>query len=87
FVLKEASDDNKNFLRKSSMKDQLLEYFSTRKFDAHGRFMILLSLRGVDNVVIILLEVFNSGWKDIDLKIGNFINYSQPRTLNAPYLI
>uniref|UniRef100_A0A0V0H7F3 Putative ovule protein n=1 Tax=Solanum chacoense TaxID=4108 RepID=A0A0V0H7F3_SOLCH len=62
------------------MKDQMAEYFSTRKFNAHGRFMSLLSLKGADRAVVILPEASNAGWKDIAL-----INYSPPRTLKAPH--
>ncbi|WMV36295.1 hypothetical protein MTR67_029680 [Solanum verrucosum] len=62
------------------MKDQMAEYFSTRKFNPHGRFMSLLSLKGADRAVVILPEASNAGWKDIAL-----INYSPPRTLKAPH--
>lgn len=63
---------------------QTVEYFSTRKFYAHGRFMSLIS-KGADRAVVILPEAFSACWKDIALKIGNFINYSPPRKSKAPH--
>ncbi|KAH0653569.1 hypothetical protein KY290_031841 [Solanum tuberosum] len=65
FVLKEASNDNKNLVKRWRMKDQMAEYFNTRKFNAHGRFMSLLSLKRADKAVVILPKAFSAGWKDI----------------------
>lgn len=74
FFLKEASTDSKNFVRRSKTKDKIAEYFGTRKFNTHGRYMSILSLKGMDRSVVILPEAFNADWIDIAFKIGNFIN-------------
>lgn len=52
----------------------MTEHFCTRKYNAHGRYMSILSLKGEGRSVIILPELtLNSGWKDIAAKIERFI--------------
>ncbi|KAH0689224.1 hypothetical protein KY289_016582 [Solanum tuberosum] len=85
YILNKVSTDNKNVLRRRRIKDQMAEYFGTRKFNAHGRYMNILSLKGMDRAVVILLEAFNVGWRDVAAKIGNFINDPSTMLLKAPY--
>ncbi|WMV19541.1 hypothetical protein MTR67_012926 [Solanum verrucosum] len=85
YILNKASTDNKNVLRRRRIKDQMAEYFGTRKFNAHGRYMNILSLKGKDRAVVILLEAFNVGWRDVAAKIGKFINDPSTMLLKAPY--
>ncbi|KAH0763615.1 hypothetical protein KY290_019688 [Solanum tuberosum] len=39
----------------------------------------------MDRAVVILLEAFNVGWRDVAAKIGNFINDPSTMLLKAPY--
>lgn len=63
----------------------MAEYFATRKFNVHGRYMSILSLKAMDRAVIILPEAFNAGWRDIAAKMGNFITESSVALLKASY--
>lgn len=54
FILKEASNDKKNPVRRWRRKDQVAELFGNRKYNAQGRYISNLSLKGEDRSVIIL---------------------------------
>lgn len=85
YVLKEASKDHKNLVKRWKNKDQLTEYFCTREFNAHGRYMSILSLKGEGRSVIIIPELAsNAGWKDIAFKIERFIYYAPKLNVTVP---
>lgn len=46
FILREASADQKNMVRRWRLKDQVAEYIGTRKDNTHGRYMSILSIKG-----------------------------------------
>lgn len=71
FILKEASTDNKNVVRRWRIKDQMVEYFGTRKFNVPGRYISILSIKEMVRSVVILPEAFNAGWRDVAAKMGN----------------
>ncbi|KAG5577179.1 hypothetical protein H5410_057313 [Solanum commersonii] len=74
FILREASFDQKNLVRRWRYKDQAVEFFGTRKYNAHGRYMSILSLKGEDRSVIIVPELdINAGWRSVAFKIQSFI--------------
>uniref|UniRef100_M1BVD4 Uncharacterized protein n=1 Tax=Solanum tuberosum TaxID=4113 RepID=M1BVD4_SOLTU len=74
FILREASSDQKNLVRRWRYKDQAAEFFGTRKYNAHGRYMSILSLKGEDRSVIIVPELdINAGWRSVAFKIQSFI--------------
>ncbi|KAG5610161.1 hypothetical protein H5410_021442 [Solanum commersonii] len=75
YILKEASNDNKNLVRRWRTKEQISELYGTRKYNVHGRYMSLLALIGETREVIIAPELgINAGWRDIAFKIEGFIN-------------
>lgn len=55
-ILKEASNDNKNSVRRRT-EDQMSEYYGTRKYNLHGRYLSFLSLEGVAIEVILFLNL------------------------------
>lgn len=57
FILTEASSDQKFQVRRWRYKDQMADFFGTRKYNSHGRYMSILSLKGEDRVVIIVPEL------------------------------
>ena len=70
FILREASSDQKNQVRRWKLKDQVAEFFGTRKHNSHGRYMSILSLQGEGKTVIIVPESdINAGWKSVAFKI------------------
>ncbi|KAG5616845.1 hypothetical protein H5410_016669 [Solanum commersonii] len=61
-------------VRRWRYKDQAAEFFGTRKYNAHGRYMNILSLKGEDKSVIIVPELdINAGWRSVAFKIQSFI--------------
>lgn len=59
---RKASSDQKNQVRRWRYKDQAAEFLGTRKYNAHGRYMSILSLKGEDRSVIIIPEIdINAG--------------------------
>ena len=79
FILREASSDQKNQVRRWKLKDQVAEFFGTRKHNSHGRYMSILSLQGEGKTVIIVPESdINAGWKSVAFKIRSFI-YCSPQ--------
>lgn len=92
YILKEASSDDKNVVRRWWTRDQMLYFYGTGKYNVHGSFMTFLSLKGESRKVIILSELaINVGWRDIAFEIECFINsapqqrFKQPPKLIAPY--
>ncbi|TMW96748.1 hypothetical protein EJD97_006859, partial [Solanum chilense] len=76
FILREASSDQKNQVRRWKLKDQVAEFFGTRKHNSHGRYMSILSLNGEDRKVIIVPESdINAGWS-VAFKIQSVIKCS-----------
>lgn len=70
YILKEASTDQKNLVRRWRIKEQMAEFYGTRKFNEHDRYMSVLSLKGEAREVIIIPELaINAGWRDIAYKI------------------
>lgn len=60
-VLKEPSNDQKNVVRRWKNKDKLTEYFCIRKYNDHGRYMSILSLKRDNREVIIIPELALNG--------------------------
>nr|XP_016434773.1 PREDICTED: uncharacterized protein LOC107761115 [Nicotiana tabacum] len=84
-VLKEASNDQKNVVRRWKNKDRLTEYFCTRKYNDHGRYMSILSFKRDNREVIIIPELaLNAGWRDIAFKIERFIKCSSQLNFIGP---
>ncbi|KAF3635734.1 hypothetical protein FXO37_25838 [Capsicum annuum] len=84
-ILKEASNDNRNLVRRWRTQDQAIEFYGTKKYNEHGRYIGFLSLKGGVREVIIVLELaINAGWRDIALKIENFINANHQCMVNQP---
>lgn len=74
-ILKDASNDNKNLVRRWRTKEQISEFYGTRKYNVHGRYMSFLALIGETKEVIIVPELgINAGWRNIAFKIEGFIN-------------
>nr|XP_016470877.1 PREDICTED: uncharacterized protein LOC107793103 [Nicotiana tabacum] len=85
FVLKEASTDQMNLVKRWKYKEHMTEHFCTRKFNVHGRYMSILSLKGEGRSVIIIPELaLNAGWKDIAAKIERFIHQTPKMNPTAP---
>ncbi|PHU09305.1 hypothetical protein BC332_21165 [Capsicum chinense] len=64
---------------------QRVEFYDTRKYNVHGRYMSFVSLTGEFREVIIVPEIaINAGWSDIALKIDNFINNSMQQRFKQP---
>lgn len=65
YILKEASSDQKNLVRRWRIKEQMAEFYGTRKFNEHGRYMSIMSLKRKTKEVIIVPELaINVGWRD-----------------------
>lgn len=76
-ILKEASRDGENTIRRWKTKEKLAGFFCIRKFNVYGRYMCILSLQGNERSVLIIPELtLNAGWNDIAVKIERFIKRS-----------
>lgn len=75
-ILKEASKHQNNVVRE--MENQRIGYivtynFHTSKFNAHCRYMSILSLKGDQRLVLIIQEkALNAGWLDVSFKVERF---------------
>lgn len=77
YTFKEASKDKKNLVWRWKTKDTGTNYFSTRKYNAYGRYMSILALNGEGRSTLIIPEAaLNAKWLDITFKIERFINSS-----------
>uniref|UniRef100_M1CPS0 Uncharacterized protein n=1 Tax=Solanum tuberosum TaxID=4113 RepID=M1CPS0_SOLTU len=57
FILREDSNDQKNMVRRWRKKDQVANIYGTRKYNDHGRYMSILSLKGEARSVILVPEI------------------------------
>ncbi|KAF3652347.1 hypothetical protein FXO37_17559 [Capsicum annuum] len=76
FILREASSssDQKSQVRRWRYKGQATKFFGTRKYNAHGRYMNILSLKREDRSVSIVPETdISAGWGNVAFKIQSFI--------------
>ncbi|CAN4097249.1 unnamed protein product [Withania somnifera] len=70
YILEEASSDQKNSVRRWRTKDQGEDFYGTRMYNEHGKYMSILSLKGEAREVTIVPELaINAGWRDIAFKI------------------
>lgn len=75
-ILKEVSKDQKDVVR--VMENERIEYIVTyyfymRKFNAHCRYMSIISLKGDQRLFLIIQEkALNAGWLDVAFKVERF---------------
>ena len=76
-VLKGASKDREKGIRRWKYKEKFTETFCTRKVNEYGRFLSILTLAGMERVVIIVPELaIDVGWDETAPKIERFIQCS-----------
>lgn len=49
------------------------EYYGTRNYNVHDRYMSFLTLKGEAREVIIVPELANAGWRDTTLKMASLV--------------